>query len=655
MSARSRRLSFALSALSLAMVLAPISARAQVWSGSYAFDVSYVYPTGGDDSTVLSNAITLSIAQNECLRLAVDKTGNSVFTVSSLSIPSGACIIGSGRDRTVIRRIANDASARAMVLLPGNSYEIRDLTFDGNKANETFGGNNVGVTGAYYSVHFTNVRSTGAKAAAGSWGTGINFSGAGTDGANGTTSYVVNSKIDNNDSDGCALAQDDVFRLSSNLIASNAGNGCIFNVAGVPSGVTIKRVVVAENHFIGNTKDGLIVGSFNASVGSLGTMPGPNPVGQGFSITGNEVAFNLLEGIAYQGEDASIVGNDIHDNGSGNEAGLLLNASHVVASSNSIYNNAQWGIDAGGCVLCTIRSNQVYNNTQIGIQPGASVSTTVAGNTLWGNPIDINAARYDGGGNGTFPNPTTDLRIADNDITLQTSDEKAITLTSAPQAEVKGNRCHVGTGGGVYGNCYKFETNSASVNLPAQDNKIYTSAGAPIVTIASAATLTLPDGGDKFFISGTTQITSLQTSTMQTYAGKLIAVLVTNGSGGNGSETIGFSGGGCTVEPTATPLIANDGTLRGATITGNGSGCTSAPACAISGGTLSGATCTAIINGINHYQRRVTLLFAGTGGMASGGNQLLNGTFTAGTNGGSLVLEGSSALGKWVEISRAVY
>jgi hypothetical protein len=77
--------------------------------------------------------------------------------------------------------------------------------------------------------------------------------------------------------------------------------------------------------------------------------------------------------------------------------------------------------------------------------------------------------------------------------------------------------------------------------------------------------------------------------------GQVYTTTVTaGGSGYTSNPSVTASGGGCTVEPTFTASLAA-GSVNNVTPTFMGTGCTSAPVLAISGGGGSGATATAVL------------------------------------------------------------
>jgi hypothetical protein len=175
------------------------------------------------------------------------------------------------------------------------------------------------------------------------------------------------------------------------------------------------------------------------------------------------------------------------------------------------------------------------------------------------------------------------------------------------------------------------------------------------VQVASAATLIIPDVGERFFVSGTTGINTIRTQSQNTWHQKVRDVAMTNLGGGYDADnppTVSITGGGGS-GATATAAVSNNGTVIGAIITDPGSGYTSPPSVSIDSPPGAGvvATGVAVVGCNNQDGRQIELLFQGALTVSDGSNLSLNGTFNSVANQSILVLRG--AYGSWYEVCRA--
>ena len=610
-----------------------------------------------DDTAALAAAIAAANAAGACAYLPA-----GTYRFSQLSF--AGCLLGDGQGRTVLKLLDGN-TVNEPVILTGPS-RLAGLAIDGNKAASSVGTILLFLQNAW-DVHLEHVRVTGAKALSG-WGQGILVQG-GQNAANATADSFTDVTADHNDGDGLNIFSDDYLTIAGSRFIANGGNGIEANNGAVPSGISVTHLALAGVIADNNAQDGFYCGIFQAANGSLGIVPGPNPVCAQVTVSGSDFSRNGGYGLAWQGTYGTITGNTVDGNGTGTGGGgILCNATNSLIARNLVTNNTYWGVDCGGSQYLAISGNHILNNGGagtgtgggVGLNVSASQNDTVSGNliantgTAAGGGTGLTAGLNDSGNEGPFLTTLSGLVVAGNVVRLGAASTYGIVVTGDAPASLSDNSVALGASGAA-ANAYALYTSQASSNR----NRILDQNGQAQVTVASASPLVVADAGDIFEVTGTTGFSSVKTTRDQANAGTLIGVHMTSvGSGvtAPASVSMSFSGGGCSVAPaTHKPMVANNGSVVGPDPSqlNTGSGCTSAPACAVSGGGLSGASCTAVVAPTNETGRRITLLFDAAVTVSAGGNiHLAGGAGYTSTAGGSLTLQGVAG-GQWREIARS--
>jgi hypothetical protein len=284
-----------------------------------------------------------------------------------------------------------------------------------------------------------------------------------------------------------------------------------------------------------------------------------------------------------------------------------------------------------------------------GLNIGGTVDCQAVGNILENNGGTGSAAIYLSGwefGGGTyFDQLGVRVLVANNQIKLATSDAIGIYFNHGMDfAILTGNQVH----GGAAGNAFLLRGGLGNFQVSANNNIDWSNGGA-MPSVASAATLVIPDVGNDFIVTGTTGITKILPNSANIFDGTVRFVQITNGGSGYNpasppSVTIAAPPSGTTA--TGTALVSNSGAVIGVQITNHGTGYPSAPSVTFGSGSASGV---ARIGCDNFQARTVTLLFTGGLTVTSGSNLQLASNFTT-SSGSTLTLKG--AFGNWYEVSR---
>lgn len=579
------------------------------------------------------------------------------YIVNNLNLVSNSEIEGDGIGRTIIKRQASGTGNLFISASSKNDFVIRGIEFDGNRASQT-NAFHVLTIDACEEWSVTGCRITGGKSNAG-YGGGI----AVTNGSNDTSirqSLIRENVIESNDDAGVYANKESYLAIQDNLIRLNNAGVTVINFVFPPASYVQNYFVVTGNRLLSNTTAGVGFTGYYTGGTALAPIPGYlNPPQKGVVIADNICVSNGQYGIAYQGFGGTITGNYCERNGTtGADGGILVNAWATVCNNNVVHDNAFFGIDGGGSSSCQFNNNVVAytGNTAafpgaIAVNVGASIDCQVCNNVLENNGGSGGTSIYASGyefGTGWFNQGGFHINISGNQIITNNSGALGILVANGFDfVTMLGNQVR-GTG---LATSILLRGGGNNMTVFERDNVDWTNGGKS-PSISSAATLVIPDFGDNFFITGTTGITAIRTESANAFNQKVRFVEITNGGSGYNPAsppTVTFTGGGGT-SAAGTALVSNSGAVIGVSMTNNGSGYTSAPTVAFSSGSAAG---TARVGCDNSLGRTITLHFLGGLTVTNGGNLVLNGNFTSGGVGASiLVLRG--AFGNWYEISRRV-
>jgi parallel beta-helix repeat protein len=478
------------------------------------------FMTDAQRADVRSGAMTLDVVSAFNAALA---TGRPVYVPSgsgwvykigaAISIPSNSVIYG---NRSKIF-LANGSNSHVVRIANGASnVEIRGLHLDGNKANNT-GGHGI-VSGG-----------------AGCWDIRI------------INNYVKNCAVS-----GIFCSGTDVYdiEIRGNSVEACSGDGIIFS-----AGSTCTRIIIEGNKTFGNGIAGISGDNVSSKV----------------RMDGNTSWLNNTHGIGFLGvcTDSEIVNNLAYDNGQGDPTadnitaynsaidnllvannvsrgglnnGIHIGGNRVVVTGNTVIGATQYGIailakNSGGTVTemtdfvvanniatsCglsgfwlyktsygSVTGNVARSNSGHGFAMDEVALTTISGNTASNNTQC------------GFKNEVASVANTYNSNIASFNGSHGFELKNVTVSNISGNNCRSNTGYGIFGggtasantivgNSVRLNTagdiSAQPVNTRIVNNDIGTAR-----TIPSAATLTLPTNGDYFYITGTTNITSIASS-----------------------------------------------------------------------------------------------------------------------------------------------
>lgn len=297
---------------------------------------------------------------------------SGVLLRGNVTIPAGRTVIGAGRTATTLR-MKNSINVNGDTMLNVNDIEFRDLTLDGNKANNLTAGSGAFISGTSSRIFYRNVRITGWREAGVAASTG--------------TSFIEghNIRVDNNTTDGWQMTAVNYPGLFNSTCELNGRYGAVYG-----SACTSMRE--SANVFRNNMGGGSIMVGGNDAV-RLGNIADTNGTGHGLQYNAT------VRGV--------YVGNIAKSNGI---SGLdyTLGASYGTTVGNISFSNAVRGIEIDSASFYTAAvGNVVYRNGEVGISVYRAPATILIGN----HAIE----------NGTTTTPKHGIRLWDDVNTLPSS------------------------------------------------------------------------------------------------------------------------------------------------------------------------------------------------------------------------------------------
>jgi hypothetical protein len=401
---------------------------------------------------------------------------------STVFIPSGARLYSDG----ALLTLANGVNNHMLRFANGaDDAEIRGLKLDGNKANNT-GGHGIA-----------------------SGGTGL------------TNSRVMDCMVFNTGSSG-------IYFGGSTLTGIMCKNNYTYNNA--TSGITADNLITEfafnDNMSWNNGTHGVgIIGTANN--GTINNNTCWNN-GQGDPNADNITAYTA------QHDNLTFSGNNCY--GGGNN-GLHVGGSRLTVTGNNIYGASKHGIvvrpNTGVCNACTVTGNGSYGNGLSGYWFDSCVNLTVTGNTSQGNvghgftTDSCTFAAFAGniGKDNTqsgYKNETASSFMTFGTNVMTGNAVSGMIFNNVTDSVIMGNNSSLNTGWGIRGG--GTEARNMVVNNLVTGNtlgqieamnvftRIQGNRTGLTRTIVSNATLTLPVDGEYFFVTGTTNITSITPS-----------------------------------------------------------------------------------------------------------------------------------------------
>ncbi|MFA0929825.1 right-handed parallel beta-helix repeat-containing protein [Pseudomonas syringae pv. tagetis] len=223
-------------------------------------------------------------------------------------------------------------------------------------------------------------------------------------------------------------------------------------------------------------------------------------------ISNVSACYNGQNGITLQGKDKQIIGSTINNNGL---SGVLVNGQQCTVNSNELKFNGSVGVDWGDCEDITCVGNQAIGNGDMGIEVNSCLRGVVSGNTVNGNNTKVNILKAGivlqlGAGGYPFTGPTSSIAVTGNYVGPGPNQDYGILLT----ADTSG--------------CY-VDANVASNSGAVQDIRCISSfnivrpgacrashmASPSQITVATAATVTIPDAAEVVFLTGTVNVSTI--------------------------------------------------------------------------------------------------------------------------------------------------
>lgn len=470
---------------------------------------------------------------------------------SALLIPSDCDLYSYGA--TIV--LASGSNSHMLrVVSTASNVTISGFYIDGNSANNTGG---YGITNG--SGGGTNITINQC--------TVINASSLGMYFGNCTTLLVKDCIVTGSGDDGIAAAGTDI-RLIGNYISTSTGHG--IDILGVGGGDSY-HVELSGNYSTGNTLSGINCGHTNSYVTINGNhcwANGTHGVGatgilKYATITANvcwgnsSVVGNADNITAYNSSntDITVTGNSCYG---GNNNGIHIGGNNIVIMGNIVDSPLYHGIAAqpntGSSRCATISGNTIRSAGYSGIWLKSTQDATISGNTISnsGNhgilleacdfvSVSGNTVRSSFGRGIINSTATTHCSITGN--TIVSNGSHGIDLSNLTTSVISSNVIYNNTGWGitpggtegdnaVFANYVKGnvsgQIDALNVTTMVNNNSVSGSKN-----VASAATLTLNNSGSNFYVTGTTNITSISAS----WTGRLVVLrfddVLTVTDGGN--------------------------------------------------------------------------------------------------------------------------
>ena len=602
-----------------------------------------------DDTAAIQTAVNASAGKTLLFP-------QGVYIVTTVNIISNISITGAGTDLSIIKRKSSSPGTGSIFACDGKyDITINDITFDGNKANQTNGSNSVTFFNCY-SWEVTGCRFINAKANSG-YGAGV----AAVNGQNDTLIYrskIQDCFFDSNDGVGIYISKEWFIDVKGNFIKNCDAGISVLNFVFPPVADVQNFVVIDGNTVVNCARSGIGVGGYVEGGTVLNPIFGPNvPASREIIITNNNCKSNILYGIAYQGTNGVVSNNNCELNVFG---GILFNAALSVCDSNTLNYNSSFAIDAGGCVGSVVSNNSIQLANGTGINVGAALFSTVIGNVIsqagTAQCGGISFSGIDGDGNTPFELLGAGVKIISNTVTLNNNVNSAgIGLSRlAAAATVENNFIRTLTD--------RFRAIIiTTTNCKFSNNNVFDSGQFGVLYNSFLPTvggvLVVPDEATDIIVNsaaGQATINNIYPYSEFVFLGRLRDIRMTdNGSGytpgSHVAVTIAPPASG--TQATATAEVSNSGRVMGVTVTDTGSGYTSIPSVTINGAGTAAAG-TALIGCDNSVGQELRLAFSGVTTVVDGGNLKLNGNFVSTANLSTLTLR--RCFGYWIEVSRFI-
>jgi hypothetical protein len=572
-----------------------------------------------------------------------------IFGISKVSI------VGEGSGVSILMRKDNSPTQSILEFSGNNDFQIVDLTIDGNKFNQIVGANSLVIVNCY-SWEVIGCTLENAKTVAG-YGAGIVVA----SGQNDSLIYrskIKDCSIQNNDGDGIYINKEWFLDITGCFIKNNGEGGInVLNYVFPPVANVSNYLIIESNTCVGNNRSGITVSGYVEGGTQSNPIFGVNvPASREVIVSNNNCKDNKVYGIAYQGTNGVVNSNNCELNGSvSGGGGILFNANLSACTNNTLTNNKNYGIDAGGAFYSVTSNNTVVFAEGTGINCGGGANSIITGNNvlaLGSNQTGcITLFGVEGDGITPFDQTAQGSKINGNILRVNNNAlSGGIYCTRLPNAITIENNvvdCSIDAYRAYIFTCFNYKTKNNEIIAGPFSAELY-------YTIASTANLIIPDSAETFQVSGTNTITNIFTYSENIFLQRVLDVKITNQGSGytpGSAVPVTFVGGGG-VGAAGFAEVSNSGKVVAINITNHGTGYTSAPGVTINGAGV-GATGTAIVGCEPPAGREISIVFNGILTVQDAvGNLNLNGNLVTTANNTTLTLK--RVFGKWIEVSRFV-
>lgn len=612
-----------------------------------------------DDTVAIQAALTAAAGKT------IQFHAGSFVISSAVQGQNNSTILGVPRQTQFIRP-ANSANNDPLLFFNGkHGFVVKDIIFDGNKANNaSFAANTVLVQGCSDYL-FSDCLIRNSKLIAGGYGYGLVDIAGGNQVARSRGIYL-RCTFAGNDGLGLNIDQQWFVTVKECIFQGNGAGGLQISHNVFPPVQDVSDGIIVDGCLaIDNNQGGLaILGGYVGGAPGLPIYGSTAPQSRMVSITNNTCYNNGSYGIVWQGMNGNLANNTCELNGTVNvsAAGILCNAANSTITGNIIRNNRAFGIDAGNSSSCSFTGNSFYGNgvsanqANTNLNLGAASQCIASGNhfdmqsTSTNPQIAIGASGIDSdGGPAPFEQVGNGHTIVGNHIFMNSSSGSiGIQLATGVFGCLVSNN-HI-----MYPNDRTRAIVNSAINNRVYNNTVVTFADASnwIESWPSSTNMVIPDEQENIFITGTTAITSITTTSGNLFNQRVRDVVIQNGGSGytpGSAIAVTFSGGGGS-GASGTAQVSNSGKVISVLMLTTGSGYTSNPSVVING-SGSGATGQPLVNCPNYDGRILYVHFTSAGCVVNNGtgNIFLNSGYTSTVN-GVLVLKGQG--NNWYEIGR---
>ncbi len=588
---------------------------------SFSNDRTSVLSYSGIDATGVADSTT---GINAAIADAASRSKALIFpcgtyTVDNITIVTGALLFPERRGCVTWKRKSSASGSFVATASSVFGFIIDGIIIDVNSAgNVANSGSGLWLKNSY-SFSVRDVAVVRMNSTSTVLGVGIQADDC-QDVAQGTSSEITGSTVTGVST--VALSGIIINRCGNLRVERNVVNG--FKYAGiavldsnvlVPASPTNVNILVANND-VSFSGVGINVSGFTSGpgIGGTGIYSNTSFVNKSITVANNKIHDNTVYGCLLQATSLNMTGNEIRKNGTGLVyGGCATSSSLFIASGNLATENSFYGLDFGGSSYGLIQGNTIRQNGKIigqsiGMNLGASISITVGQNDVGDNGganggYEVLGSAIDGGGTSLyFPWIGNGLVINGLNIQITNAAMGGLKLAngwnyvSIPKVYIQN----------IVNSAHPFDVFVNGSTMKIGEIDVLESSLTWRPTVASAATITIPDYASSVDISGTTAISTIRGTAQNALNGGLREFVPSNnGQNYSASTTVTCTSTGGT-PATVEPARAPNGKIYGLYVLTPGSGasamsCTASDqSCTATAGavTLSAGAVTAVANGI---------------------------------------------------------